>query len=575
MTMSSLPEQPVPSSPSADNADTRVILDEELARLPQRYREPLVACCLEGLTREAAARRLGWREGTVASRLARGRELLRSRLARRGITVSAATTLLDPLATPDLQARVPGALREQLLTQARAWSGEGLDLAAKPVLLADEFLRSQVAIGQMAIVAAMLVAGTVTVAWMARPGFEASATPNAEPIATKEQPRPETPYTGEPEMPLGGLVDPTGKVIYLPVNPVVLWMSRPSPCGGAIPAEELRGKDGVEAVDRLSGKTLWRSGDASVPICMVNGKLLAMRYEHDLNKRENVQAVLLDPADGGRTKFLSDLVVFPKVLNPGTIRWQKPSIEDDRLIIPWKVTDRGGQQYSGDGMNIDCVNKLAGQLILDLRNSKANLIVTQEERQFLRPYGDFTEAELLAPWRFKMRDVVDDMRMGDMQLVLTRESDSEGHHNKTTRYTYHLHTWDLTASKFTSSRKLLDKISWNECPVYLTKDGQHYVARNGQLYEIESLRPCLEILREGVSLRQEDIHTNIVHVVDETLFVFVEKEGGKEIRNRETSLKGLIAYQYTSTIVAWDLASGKELWRRSYPWIEQWTNPRP
>ena len=65
-------------------------LHEELERLPARYREPIVLCHLEGLTQEQAARRLGWPIGTVQSRLARGRERLRHRLVRRGVTPSAA-----------------------------------------------------------------------------------------------------------------------------------------------------------------------------------------------------------------------------------------------------------------------------------------------------------------------------------------------------------------------------------------------------------------------------------------------------------------------------------------------------
>ncbi|HLJ96393.1 MAG TPA: RNA polymerase sigma factor, partial [Gemmataceae bacterium] len=71
------------------------VLDEELTRLPLKYREPIVHCCLEGATRDEAARQLGWPLGTLKKRLERGREMLRSRLARRGITLSAA--LLTPL----------------------------------------------------------------------------------------------------------------------------------------------------------------------------------------------------------------------------------------------------------------------------------------------------------------------------------------------------------------------------------------------------------------------------------------------------------------------------------------------
>jgi RNA polymerase sigma factor (sigma-70 family) len=61
------------------------VLHEELGRLPDRYRAAVVLCCLEGLTLDQAARRLGWPLGTVQSRLARGRQRLRDRLTRRGL----------------------------------------------------------------------------------------------------------------------------------------------------------------------------------------------------------------------------------------------------------------------------------------------------------------------------------------------------------------------------------------------------------------------------------------------------------------------------------------------------------
>ena len=75
-------EYPAPDTPE-DMADARRIIDEELNRLPDKYRLPIVLCELEGLTLDEAARRLGWPKGTVAGRLSRGRDILRRRLSRR------------------------------------------------------------------------------------------------------------------------------------------------------------------------------------------------------------------------------------------------------------------------------------------------------------------------------------------------------------------------------------------------------------------------------------------------------------------------------------------------------------
>src|SRR5438067_5723997 len=82
---------PAPAAPGgADGADLREVqrlLCEEVQRLPARYRAPVVACYFEARTHEEAAGHLGWSKGTLAGRLARARELLRRRLARRGVAL--------------------------------------------------------------------------------------------------------------------------------------------------------------------------------------------------------------------------------------------------------------------------------------------------------------------------------------------------------------------------------------------------------------------------------------------------------------------------------------------------------
>src|SRR4051794_9071029 len=73
-----------------DTNDLLPIIDEQLNALPEKYRRPLVLCGVQGLGKVEAAARLGLPEGTVSSRLARGREMLRDRLSRRGVIVPAA-----------------------------------------------------------------------------------------------------------------------------------------------------------------------------------------------------------------------------------------------------------------------------------------------------------------------------------------------------------------------------------------------------------------------------------------------------------------------------------------------------
>ncbi|HEV3258344.1 MAG TPA: sigma-70 family RNA polymerase sigma factor [Gemmataceae bacterium] len=68
--------------------DLQALLDQELSRLPDKYRAAIVLCDLQGKTRKEAARQLRQPEGTVASRLMRARTMLAKRLARHGLPVS-------------------------------------------------------------------------------------------------------------------------------------------------------------------------------------------------------------------------------------------------------------------------------------------------------------------------------------------------------------------------------------------------------------------------------------------------------------------------------------------------------
>jgi RNA polymerase sigma factor (sigma-70 family) len=89
-----MPATEARSTSSIDRDEGAALVHQELDRLPEKYRAPIVLCYLEGLTHDEAAARLSWPVGTVRSRLSRARDRLRSRLTRRGVTAPAS---LGPL----------------------------------------------------------------------------------------------------------------------------------------------------------------------------------------------------------------------------------------------------------------------------------------------------------------------------------------------------------------------------------------------------------------------------------------------------------------------------------------------
>jgi RNA polymerase sigma factor (sigma-70 family) len=114
--------------------DVLGLIDEELGRLPERFRAPIVLCCLEDLGYEEAALRLDWPLGTLKSRLSRARDLLRSRLARRGIAVSATLAALD-LAADSSRAAVPAPMTRAVVDSALALkAGGSVAVAAVPFI---------------------------------------------------------------------------------------------------------------------------------------------------------------------------------------------------------------------------------------------------------------------------------------------------------------------------------------------------------------------------------------------------------------------------------------------------------
>jgi outer membrane protein assembly factor BamB len=178
-----------PETPETDviaevtRREEQALIDEELARMPQRYRATLVLSYLEGKTRDEAARELGWSVGKLRRRLERGRELLCKRLTRRGLTLSAAlfaTALTEASASAVAPPALVVATVKGGLLFASGQAGAAVGISLRVVALAEAMLKTflaaqvKVATGVLAIV----VVGASVVP-LARPLFNHNAVSTA------------------------------------------------------------------------------------------------------------------------------------------------------------------------------------------------------------------------------------------------------------------------------------------------------------------------------------------------------------------------------------------------------------
>jgi RNA polymerase sigma factor (sigma-70 family) len=174
------PLSPVAPDAEANWREVQSILDEELERLPEKYRAALVLCYLEGMTRDEAANRLRLPLSTLRGRLEQGRNLLRARLSRRGITLSAA--LLGPALA---EAAVPAAL---VVVTVRSLFVAGAAVApmtsSRAVALAEEMVKTMTLNRIKRVAAVLLLGAALTVGT----GVLLGAAMPARPIVARMKP---------------------------------------------------------------------------------------------------------------------------------------------------------------------------------------------------------------------------------------------------------------------------------------------------------------------------------------------------------------------------------------------------
>ena len=166
------------------------LLHEEIDRLPEPYRLPVVLCDLQGLTHEKAARHLGWPVGTVKSRLARGRELLRGRLSRRGLGLPAGVTIGETAlggACRAVELVPPGTLVESTLRAVAAIAAGRAPaigtISSRVAILIEEVLRTMVVTKlKLASVFVLIIGAAGAAGVLAQQGSSSGASPGGRPI---------------------------------------------------------------------------------------------------------------------------------------------------------------------------------------------------------------------------------------------------------------------------------------------------------------------------------------------------------------------------------------------------------
>jgi RNA polymerase sigma factor (sigma-70 family) len=210
--------------------ELQVILDDELSRLPEKYRAPILLCCLEGRSRDEAARCLGWTVAAVKDRLERGRERLRIRLSRRGVLLGTSLLsawLLEGAAQATCASVAPQAVARAALSIATGQATLGSLLPARVAALAKGvtttmFVRKVTIMVAVSVAVGLCAAGVVMGLPGGSPPVQAQAPP-AKPAPADPTPMPPPKPAAadaglvQPEaMPLGGHKGAVRAVAFAP-----------------------------------------------------------------------------------------------------------------------------------------------------------------------------------------------------------------------------------------------------------------------------------------------------------------------------------------------------------------------
>jgi RNA polymerase sigma factor (sigma-70 family) len=280
--------QPTPMD-DLTGRELRQILHEELALLPESYRLPLILCYLEGLTKDEAALHLGWTAATLKGRVDRGRNLLRRRLERRGLTLGL-PLLVASLSKNAVRAGLPAPVVGLAARAATRFleTGQVEANVGRAGALVTEWEKAMLTLklkigAALVLVVGILGAGMGLAAYQAREPEPPDARKRED-----ETPRPNPNKTEEKQVRLDGRGD------LLPEGAVLRFGSARLRHGGVVRASALS----------PDGKTLVTAGDHSVIVWNLDTGKALYRF----------------PCDRGTTYCRPGLTISPDGTRLGYVR---------------------------------------------------------------------------------------------------------------------------------------------------------------------------------------------------------------------------------------------------------------
>jgi RNA polymerase sigma factor (sigma-70 family) len=339
--------------------EVQTVLDDEIGWLPHRLRAPFLLCHLEGMSRAEAARQLGLAEGTVWSRLAQARKVLRRRLRRRGITLTAVLGAAG--ITESTEAAVlPAALMTSTSQAAAALArGSAADITTKVATLVVGGVRTM-ALARLklwlalTLTAGLLVAGAVV---LARPG--------PAPVSAAE----ETPPAKQAAVPAATdrYGDPLAPGALARMGTVRLRHKEGCTCVAFTPDSRqlvTAADDGsVRFWDLDGGKELRTLRAAEHRVCALalspDGKVLATADGGSIRLWDAKTARELrkiprdsDVYNPGPLVFTADGATLAAVAKDGSIRLYQTATGKERLTLPAKTQRTRCLAFTADGKSL-------------------------------------------------------------------------------------------------------------------------------------------------------------------------------------------------------------------------------